>query len=130
MRILLDTSVVLALSADPSRLREEVVEQLGADATALVLSVVAPWEIAIKWSIGKLPLPEHPDRWTARLVREFGATVLPVSLAHAVQVAELPDHHRDPFDRLLIAQAQVEGLPIVTTDRSFAAYDVEVIAAR
>jgi PIN domain nuclease of toxin-antitoxin system len=55
---------------------------------------------------------------------------LPVRLDHATQVADLPDHHRDPFDRLLIAQAQVEGMPIVTADRSFGAYDVEVVAAR
>jgi PIN domain nuclease of toxin-antitoxin system len=64
------------------------------------------------------------------MIREFGAEVLPVTFEHAVQVADLPDHHRDPFDRLLIAQAQVEGMPIVTADRRFGAYDVEVIAAR
>jgi PIN domain nuclease of toxin-antitoxin system len=64
------------------------------------------------------------------MVREFGAEVLPVTLNHAVAVAELPDHHRDPFDRLLIAQATVERLPIVTSDSSFAAYDVDVVTAR
>lgn len=129
MRVLLDTNVVLDLSLDATTLRPEVVEQLSADSTGLVVSVISPWEIAVKWRIGKLPLPEHPREWTARMVREFGAEVLPVSLAHMVSVADLPDHHRDPFDRLLIAQAQVEGIPIVTADRSFSRYDVEVIAA-
>jgi PIN domain nuclease of toxin-antitoxin system len=88
------------------------------------------WEVAIKWRTGKLRLPEHPRLWVARLAREFGAEVLPVTVAHVVQVADLPDHHRDPFDRLLIAQAQVEGIPIVTADASFARYDVDVITAR
>ena len=85
--------------------------------------------IAIKWRLGKLPLPDHPGRWFPRVVQEFGAVVLPVTLAHVLQVADLPDHHGDPFDRLLIAQAQVEGVPIVTADRSFARYDVEVVHA-
>jgi PIN domain nuclease of toxin-antitoxin system len=130
MRVLLDTDVVLDLVLGARALRQEIIAQLRDDATTLVVSTVSPWEIAIKWRQGKLPIPDHPRPWSARMIREFGAEVLPVTLDHAVQVADLPDHHRDPFDRLLIAQAQVEGMPIVTADRSFGAYDVEVIAAR
>lgn len=78
--------------------------------------------MSIKWAAGKLTLPERPKEWILRLAREFGVEPLPVSYAHAVEVAELPDHHRDPFDRLLIDQAQVEGLSIVTADCSFARY--------
>ncbi|MEJ3653963.1 type II toxin-antitoxin system VapC family toxin [Actinomycetes bacterium KLBMP 9759] len=130
MKVLLDTSVMLELSLDASRLRSEVVETLTADATTLIVSVISPWEIGIKWRLGKLPLPQHPTQWTQRLVREFGATVMPINLHHVNDVADLPAHHRDPFDRLLIAQARAEGIPIVTTDRQFAAYDVETIAAR
>jgi PIN domain nuclease of toxin-antitoxin system len=130
LRALLDANVVLALAENPSRVRPEVVEQLAADGTTLVVSTVSSWEIALKWRIGKLPLPEHPGRWCPRVMQEFGAVVLPVTLAHVLQVADLPDHHGDPFDRLLIAQAQVERMPVVTADRSFARYDVEVIAAR
>jgi PIN domain nuclease of toxin-antitoxin system len=130
VRVLLDANVVLALAENPDRLRPEVVDQLAADATTLVISAISPWEIAIKWRTGRLPLPEHPRPWFSRVVREFGARMLPVELAHVVHVADLHDHHGDPFDRLLIAQAQVEGMPIVTTDRSFPRYDVEVIAAR
>lgn len=130
MRVLLDTNVVIWLVDAPETLRAEVVHQLAADETSLVVSVIAPWEIAIKWRTGRLTLPDHPRFWASRMIRELGAEVLPVTLDHATQVADLPDHHRDPFDRLLIAQAQVEGIPIVTADRSFGAYDVEVIPAR
>lgn len=130
MRVLLDANVVLALAGDPDRLRPEVVRQLGEDSTTLVVSVVSPWEIAIKWKLGKLPLPDHPRPWIARFLRETGAVVLPITVEHAVQVADVPRHHGDPFDRLLIAQAQVEGIPIVTADASFARYDVDVITAR
>src|SRR5437016_4155341 len=105
MKVLLDTKVVLWLADDPGALRPETVELLGEDTTELLLSSVVPWEIAIKWRLGKLTLPEHPRDWVARLTREFGAHALPVAQTHAVEVADLPDHHRDPFDRLLIAQA-------------------------
>ncbi len=130
MRVLLDTNVVLRLTLEPELLSGEVRELLEADSTTLVVSVVAPWEISIKWHLGRLPIPQPPRVWVPRMLQEFGAQLLPVTLGHAVGVADLPDHHKDPFDRLLIAQAQVEGIPIVTADRSFAAYDVEVIAAR
>lgn len=130
MKVLLDTNAAIWLASSPDMMRTATVELLKDDATALVLSAVVPWEIAIKWRSGKLTLPEHPREWAARLAREFKVQVLPVDQGHVVQVADLPDHHGDPFDRLLIAQAQVEKLPIVTADRHFDAYDVEVIAAR
>lgn len=130
MRILLDTNVVLDLALGTEKLRTDVVEQLRDDATTLVVSTVVPWEIAIKWRQGRLPIPEHPQDWALRMIREFRAEVLQVTLEHAVRVAELPDHHRDPFDRLLVAQAQVEDMAVVTADRAFAAYDVAVIPAR
>jgi len=130
VRVLLDTNVVIWLASEPALVRAETLQMLGDVGTGLVLSAVVPWEVSIKWSAGKLTLPEHPKAWVARLVREFGVEPLPVGYAHAVEVAELPDHHRDPFDRLLIAQAHVEGLPIVTADRSFERYGVDVIAAR
>src|SRR5436190_1494035 len=103
MRVLLDTNVVLDLALGAEVLRRDVVDQLRDDATTLVVSTVSPWEIAIKWRQGRLPIPDHPRPWASRMIREFGAEVLPVTLEHAVQVADLPDHHHDPFDRLLIA---------------------------
>lgn len=130
MRILLDTNVVIELARNPEVLRATVVELLATDTTVPVVSVIVAWEVAIKWRLGKLTLPDPPGLWAPRMLRALAAELLPVSLEHAIAVADLPDHHRDPFDRLLIAQAQVERIPIVTADRSFAAYDVEVIAAR
>jgi PIN domain nuclease of toxin-antitoxin system len=130
MRVLLDTNVVLDLALGSDVLRRDVVAQLRDDATTLVMSTVVPWEISIKWRQGRLPIPEHPSVWAPRMIREFGAELLPITLDHAVRVADLPDHHRDPFDRLLIAQAQVEDMAVVTADRAFAAYDVTLIPAR
>jgi PIN domain nuclease of toxin-antitoxin system len=130
MRLLLDTNVVLWLADDPALVRPETVALLSEVTTELVLSAAVPWEIAIKWRSGQLTLPEHPRDWVPRLAREFGAHPLPVTQAHACEVADLPDHHRDPFDRLLIAQALVERCGVVTADGLFERYGVEVIPAR
>lgn len=95
----------------------------------LVLSAASAWEIAIKYALGKLQLPEAPGEYVPRLMSRTGITPLPVYHRHALHVASLPTHHRDPFDRLLVAQAQLEELPILTADRSFGRYDVEVLRA-
>ena len=93
------------------------------------LSAASSWEIAIKYALGRLELPEPPKTYVpSRLVRS-GATAMRIEHAHVLQVAELPRHHKDPFDRLLIAQAQVEGLTIVTSDAVFERYDVRVLSA-
>ncbi len=128
--MLLDANVVLMWSLDRASLRPEVDELLMSPDTVRVLSAVTPWEIAIKWRLGKLPIPEPPRPFIDRVSRELATDALPVTVIHAVRVADLPLHHGDPFDRLLIAQAQVEGIPIVTTDAVFTRYDVEVITAR
>lgn len=130
MRLLLDTNVALWLADDPALARPDTLDLLTADTSELVLSAVVPWEIAIKWRSGKLTLPEHPRSWVQRLGREFGTQSLPITSAHVTEVADLPDHHRDPFDRLLIAQARAEGMAVVTADEVFTRYGVEVIAAR
>jgi PIN domain nuclease of toxin-antitoxin system len=88
-----------------------------------LVSVASLWEIAIKASLGKLKTPEDlPAR-----IAQLGFELLPITTEHAWRVRQLPHHHRDPFDRLLIAQAQIEGLPIVTADPAFTPYDVVVI---
>lgn len=130
MRVLLDTNVVLWLADDPTMLSRETVELLGKDTTELVVSAAVAWEIAIKWGLGKLTLPEHPRNWVPRLTREFSACSLAVTQSHAAEVADLPAHHRDPFDRLLIAQASVEQCAVVTADEMFSRYGVEIIPAR
>ena len=124
MRLLLDTHVLLWwLAADP-RLAPPS-RDLIADADEVTVSTASAWEMSLKAQLGKL---ECPEDLAAQLVRhQF--SVLPVHLDHAVRYRGLPLHHRDPFDRMLVAQAQVEGLAIVSADEVFAGYEVEVVPA-
>lgn len=123
MRLLLDTHALLAfLSGDYvlSPAARATIEQPDA---SVIGSAVNIWEIAIKRSIGKL---DAPDDLIER-ADKAGAELLPITPRHAQAVGELPLHHRDPFDRLLIAQARLEGCAIVTGDRAFPAYDVPIV---
>lgn len=95
----------------------------------MLLSAASSWEIAIKYALGRLPLPEPPGEYVPDRMRTSGVIPLPVEHSHALGVATLPLHHGDPFDRLLIAQAQAEAIPILTADREFDSYDVEVLRA-
>jgi PIN domain nuclease of toxin-antitoxin system len=128
-RYLLDTHVWLWLQTDPERVSGPVLAQLADPGTVLLLSAASSWEIAIKHRLGKLPLPEAPVRYVPDRMRRSGTTGLAVEHAHALAVAELPPHHRDPFDRLLVAQARHLGVPIVTADPAFDPYDVDVVGA-
>jgi len=128
-RFLLDTHVWLWLQTEPDRVGHEVLERLRDPAHVLLLSAASSWEIALKHRLGKLPLPDPPDRYVPDRMRRSGTTGLAVEHAHALAVAALPDHHRDPFDRMLIAQARHLRVPVVTADPAFAHYDVEVIPA-
>lgn len=113
----------------PERLGARAVQLLRHESTELMLSAVVSWEVAVKWSLGKLELPERPHIYVPDRIRAEGLGSLPIDHSHALHVADLPRHHRDPFDRLLIAQGQVEGLPILTADRRFEPYDVELVWA-
>jgi PIN domain nuclease of toxin-antitoxin system len=126
VRVLLDTHVWLWWLTSPELLSPPAHDVLKRGSNELILSAASCWEIAIKHSLGKLKLPESPDRLIPRTAAEGGVELLPVSPAHALRVASLPLHHRDPFDRLLIAQAQAENLAIVTRDPMFKLYDVGV----
>lgn len=122
--LLLDSHVALWLLAD------EPVEPAALVAVAdpeneVFVSVVSPWELAIKQGLGRLELRED---YLAALLGQ-GVRLLGVELAHTQAVRRLPQHHRDPFDRMLVAQAQVERLTLVTRDRRLAQYDVPVIDA-
>ena len=111
----------------PSKLGGEGSRLLEDAESELYLSSASSWEIAIKYRLGRLPLPEPPHIFIPpRLIRD-GIEPLSVEHHHACQVANLPDHHRDPFDRLLIAQAQAEHLVLVTADRVLRDYDVEMV---
>lgn len=126
MRVLLDTHVFMWSLADPERLGRH--RQVVADErNELLVSAASAWEIAIKSALGRLTLPEPPARFVPSRVRALGATALPVDHAHALAVADLPAVHRDPFDRLLVAQARMLDVPLLTADAVLADYAVKVL---
>ena len=116
------------MNVAPKRFSTATRQLLEDGATELFLSAASAWEIAIKHAVGKLPLPAPPGDYVVRRLRDTGTSALPITHVHALRVALLPRHHRDPFDRLLIAQAQIEDLTIMTADPQFDAYDVQLIA--
>jgi len=129
VRVLLDTHVWLWMLAAPERLSKKGRSIVIAAENELVLSAASTWEIAIKFALGTLRLPETPEAYIPRLMARTGVTALPVHVRHALHVATLPKRHRDPFDRLLVAQAQLEDLPILTADPAFRRYDVKTVRA-
>lgn len=122
MSLLLDTQVVLWWLGD-MELGADAVARIADKDTLVAVSAASVWEIEIKRSIGKLEAPHG----ISDAVTAAGFEPLAVDLAHAESAGALPLHHRDPFDRMLVAQAQIEGLTIVTRDPSFAAYDVATL---
>lgn len=127
MRVLVDTHAWLWMLTEPDRLPPPCREVVGAAETEVLLSAASAWEIAVKYALGKLPLPEAPSSYVMSRIAASGCTALPVEHAHALHTSLLPHHHRDPFDRLLVAQAQILGISIVTGDRAISAYDVGVL---
>lgn len=129
MRALLDTSVFLRMALDPDSLRPEALEVIENEGVELLLSAASVWEIAIKVSVGKMALPEPPTRFVPERMASMYVDPLSVTSTHALAVVGLPIHHRDPFDRLLVGQARIEGIPVISEDAQLAAYDVELIWA-
>ncbi len=129
MRLLLDTQCWLWMQVSPSKLNEQARALLVDPANDLLLSAASSWEIAIKYGLGKLPLPMPPGMYVVDRLRGGGVTPLAISHSHALAVAELPAHHHDPFDRLLVAQARLDGLTLLTADRVLGRYDVRIIWA-
>ena len=127
MKLLIDTQCWLWWFAEPDRLQEATIAQIVDETNELWLSVASVWEMGIKVGLGKLPLPEPLDRYLSSRMKQLGARSLEIRADHALQAGGLPLHHRDPFDRMLIAQAQVEGMTIVTSDRMFDRYEVEIL---
>jgi PIN domain nuclease of toxin-antitoxin system len=117
------------MQSDPDRLRDESRAIIQEIRNSILFSAASAWEIAIKHRLGKLQLPEAPASYVPDRMRRSGTSPLPVDHAHTLRTAELPDHHRDPFDRLLVAQAQLLDLTIITADEQFSAYDVAVVGA-
>lgn len=126
MRLLLDTHVWLWMLTEPARLGA-VEAVLGDPHHELLLSAASTWEIAIKVGLGRLELPAHLETYVPERMRATGAEPLAIEQSHTLEAAELPAIHRDPFDRLLVAQARVLAIPLVTADRRLDAYEVETL---
>jgi PIN domain nuclease of toxin-antitoxin system len=124
VNVLLDTCTFLWIGNGSKRLSDEARNLFGDPSNDVWLSSASAWEIAVKSSLGRLPLPAPVDRFVPALRRELGIEALPVSEEAALMVASLPPLHRDPFDRILVGQALVEGLVILTPDPEIAAYPV------
>jgi PIN domain nuclease of toxin-antitoxin system len=125
--LLLDTCTLLWLAADPSRLSSAATQALDDEANELSVSDVSTLEIALKWSAGKLTLPAPPRMWFESQVSTWGLSTIGLRRADIYRTTELPSHHRDPFDRLLVAQALDRDLTIVTPDEAVAAYPVATL---
>lgn len=127
MRALLDTHTFLWWIVDQPRLSPQVRALLEDGANEFYLSAASGWEIAIKAQLGKIELPDDPAPFIAEQLALNAFVELPVRLNHALHVCKLPFLHRDPFDRLLVAQSQLEDLPILSADPQLARYPARVI---
>jgi PIN domain nuclease of toxin-antitoxin system len=122
---LLDTHTLLWALIEPTRLSARATDAIEADDSDVYVSIVSPWEMAIAKARGRMDPPDDLQEQLAQ--RRF--TLLPVTIRHTRMVESLPHHHRDPFDRMLVAQAQAEGLTIVTVDRLLRSYPVSLLSA-
>ena len=124
-RYLLDTHTFLWMTSEPDRLGTTARDVIESAESRLILSVASVWEIAIKASLGKLELPSPVGRFIEEQLADTRSILLEVRAQHALGVENLPWHHRDPFDRLLVAQAAFEKLALLSRDSAFDAYPVE-----
>ncbi len=127
MRYLLDTHTFLWWNMDDAQLSSFAKELIADGNNEIFLSAASAWEIAIKTARGRLALPEDPTRYISNRLSLHGFQALPVQIHHAVQVYKLPIHHADPFDRLLIAQSQIESMPLISVDPDIRRYELEVV---
>ena len=126
MRLLLDTHTLLWWWGDDPRLGSSARTRIEEPANTVFVSIASVWEIAIKMPLGRLRMPLDRVR---SLITESGFVTLGIHLPHALGVADLPDHHRDPFDRMLVTQARIEDLTLVTRDPAISRYDVKTVPA-
>lgn len=127
MKYLLDTHTFLWWNMDDSQLSSLAKEIIADGGNEIFLSAASAWEIAIKTARGRLSLPEDPTRYISNRISLHGFQALPVFIHHATQVYNLPMHHADPFDQLLIAQSQTESMPLISLDDDIRKYDVDVV---
>jgi len=129
VKVLLDSQVWIWMRNAPARLNAKARRILTDERNELVLSAATPWEIAIKVAVGKLRLPCSVEEFVSTRSAATRVTPLPITQLHAIESAALPPHHRDPFDRVLVAQARLETLRLMSTDDVFESYDVDVVWA-
>lgn len=126
MKLLLDTHIFLWWITDDPQLSTKARELIGDGYNTLYWSAASSWEVSIKYALGRMPLPEAPEHFLPAEIEKNRVESLPIIDGHAFQAGQLPQHHRDPFDRMLIAQARVESFAILSNDRQLNHYDVEI----
>ncbi|HEY2950033.1 MAG TPA: type II toxin-antitoxin system VapC family toxin [Micromonosporaceae bacterium] len=126
MRLLLDTHAVIWSLSEPNRLSSRARAQIADPGNDVAISAASAWEIAIKTAAGKLKVATSELQAS---IEATGFSEVPITVEHALTAGQLPAHHRDPFDRMLVAQALLDGWTLVTRDRAFAAYGVPILVA-
>ena len=124
MRLLLDTHVLIWAVDQPDRLGSRARSALEDAGNEALISAATTWEIAIKTGLGELTLSVPYREWMDRVIADLRSTILPITVEYADVQAQLPCHHRDPFDRMLIAQAMAEKIPLVANEETFDQYGV------
>ena len=127
MKLLLDTHAFLWWITDDPKLSSRAREIMSDIDNEVFFSAASGWEITIKAKMGRIKLPDEPHLFIPAQLRMNAIQSLPILMSHVLHVFTLPDYHRDPFDRMLIAQAQLEGLPIMSADPQISRYQIEVI---
>ena len=127
MKVLLDTHAFLWWITDDQRLSLRAREIISEGENEVFVSAATGWEIAIKAQIGRLGLPTEPQQFIVEQLKINAIKSLPIEMRHALHISTLPAHHRDPFDRMLVAQAQLENLPILSADPDIGKYEVTII---
>ena len=127
MKLLLDTHAFIWLNDDVSQLSEKVIALCNSGEHEFFLSITSAWEIHIKTQLGKLELAMPIEQLVKKNIEENHIYLLPINLPHIARLEKLPAYHKDPFDRMIIAQAMIENFTIVSIDRAFANYAVPVI---
>ena len=130
MKYLLDTSIFLWSLGAEQKLNTKARDLLSSTSAELYLSAASSWEITIKYALGTLALPKRPSQFVPNAIGVLALRSLEINHFHSLAAGELPPHHRDPFDRMLIAQARLENMLLLTADRVFLKYDVKLMFCR
>lgn len=127
MRLLLDTHTFLWWVGGDKHLSDKVIEHIGDVKNEIFFSVASSWEIGIKYELKKLSLPMTPEVFIPEHLELCQFSVLPINLCHTLIIRELPWHHKDPFDRMLVAQAKAENMALITADETLKQYDIDTV---